>query len=162
MRFYHITDEYITYLKKYDSKVAENKHETRPYVGIIIQIDEIKYYAPFTSPKAKHLKMKNRKDFRKIHGGTYGTINFNNMIPVPDDALISVDIDNEPDEKYKRLLQNQYKAIEEDSVAIIKTAERLRKLVLTESDKLSNYDKQIKQRCCDLKTLENVYMEWRI
>lgn len=39
MKFYHITDEYITYLRKYDTKVAKNKQESRPYVGIVVQIE---------------------------------------------------------------------------------------------------------------------------
>lgn len=160
MKFYHITDEYITYLKKYDTKIEDNKRESRPYVGIIIQVGDIKYYAPFTSPKKKHLKMKNGKDFRKIGSGKYGAINFNNMIPVPETALILIDINNEPDEKYKRLLQNQYRAIAEDSEAIIKTAQRLRKLVFTEDDRLSSYDKKIKERCCNLQVLEAVSCKW--
>ena len=45
MKFYNIKDEYINYLKK--------------------------YYTPFTSPKEKHRKMKNTKDFRKINQGIF-------------------------------------------------------------------------------------------
>lgn len=59
MRFYYIAEGYIDFLRTYDSKVAENKKESRPYVGVVVQIENIKYYAPFTSPKAKHMKMKN-------------------------------------------------------------------------------------------------------
>ena len=59
---------------------------------------KLKYYAPFTSPKPKHLKMKNGKDFRKIKQGEYGAINFNNMIPVPDSTLILIDIANIADQ----------------------------------------------------------------
>lgn len=161
MKFYHITDEYIDFLRNYDVKVSQNKQESRPYVGVVVQIEDIKYYAPFTSPKAKHMKMKNGKDFRKIQGGQYGAINFNNMIPVPDEALLLMDINNEADEKYKRLLQNQYQAIKADSAAIIKTASKLRRLVLTENEKLSEFDKRIKERCCDLKTLESVCSEFK-
>lgn len=157
MKFYNIKDDYIQFLRTYDSKVAENKHESRPYVGVVLLIDDIKYYAPFTSPKSKHLKMKNGKDFRKIQQGKYGAINFNNMIPVPDSALLLKDIANEPDIQYRRLLQNQYKAIKADSSAIERTAKNLRKLILTNDDKLAAYDKQIKSRCCDLSLLESVY-----
>ena len=93
MKFYNIKDEYINYLKKYDAKVADNKKGKRPYVGVVLEIDGIKYYTPFTSPKEKHRKMKNTKDFRKINQGIYGAINFNNMIPVVESALLLIDID---------------------------------------------------------------------
>lgn len=154
MKFYHITDAYIAYLKGYDARVAENKKETRPYVGIVVQIGDVKYYAPFTSPKPKHLRMKNGKDFRKINGGQYGAINFNNMIPVPDDVLLLIDIANEPDLQYRRLLQNQYKAIAADLSAIEKTAMNLRTLVFTADEKLSEWDRSVKARCCNLELLE--------
>lgn len=160
MKFYHIKDNYINFLRGYDSKVSENKKESRPYVGVVVEIEDIKYYAPFTSPKDKHLKMKNGKDFRKIQGGQYGAINFNNMIPVPDTALIYMDIATIADPKYRRLLQNQYNAIKIDSEAIISTAEKLRKLVLTEDGDLSMFDRRVKARCCDLKLLEKVYFNY--
>ena len=50
MRFYNIKDDYITFLRQYDMKIAENKHEARPYVGVVLEINSIYYYAPFTSP----------------------------------------------------------------------------------------------------------------
>lgn len=104
--------------------------------------------------------MKNGKDFRKINQGKYGAINFNNMIPVPSSALLLKDFLCEPDQQYRRLLQNQYKAIKSDWAAIQKTAENLRNLVLTADEKLSTYDKQVKARCCDLRLLESVYISY--
>ena len=151
MKFYNIADEYINFLRTFDSKVSENKQESRPYIGVVIEIEEMKYYAPFTSPKAKHRKMKNGKDFRKIQGGEYGAINFNN-----------IDIDNESDQKYRRLLQNQYRAIRADSEEIIKTAARLRKLVMTGDENLTTFDKRIKERCCNLKIIEQVYTQFNM
>ena len=47
MKFYNIADEYINFLRTFDSKVSENKQESRPYIGVIIEIEEMKYYAPF-------------------------------------------------------------------------------------------------------------------
>lgn len=158
MKFYNITDDYISFLRRYDDKVAKNKQASRPYVGVVFEIGEIKYYAPFTSPKPKHQKMKNGKDFRKINQGKYGAINFNNMIPVPDEALILKDFESEPDPQYRRLLQNQYKAIKADSIAIMKTAENLRRLILSNDSDLGAYDRQVKKRCCNLALLESVYV----
>lgn len=158
MRFYHVKDDYIDFLRKYDAKVADNKHETRPYVGIVLEIGSVKYYAPFSSPKPKHKTMKNTIDFRKISAGLYGAINFNNMIPVTDSALILIDIEKIGDDKYRRLLQNQYKAIRSDTVQIQKTANLLRELLISDDSELADYEIRIKQRCCDIKLLEEIYI----
>ena len=154
-------EDFITYLRQFDTKVAENKNQTRPYVGIVLEVNSVKYYAPFSSPKPKHKKMKNGKEFRKINNGLYGAINFNNMIPVLDSALIEIDIANIADVKYRRLLQNQYNSIKADEKGILKTAENLRKLIFDAETNLSAHDKVIKQRCCDLVLLEEKYIEWK-
>ena len=156
MRFYHIKDEYIAFLRQYDQRVALNKQQKRPYIGVVVEVDGMRYYAPLTSPKPKHRRMKNGKDFRKINQGAYGAINFNSMIPVTDSALLSFDIEQIPDEQYRRLLQNQYKAVKADRDAIEKTAEKLHTLVLTEDALLSPHDREIKARCCDFALLESV------
>ena len=160
MRFYHVKDDYIDFLRKYDAKVADNKHETRPYVGIVLEIGSVKYYAPFSSPKPKHKTMKNTIDFRKISAGLYGAINFNNMIPVTDSALILIEIEKIGDDKYRRLLQNQYKAIRSDTIQIQKTANLLRELLFSDDSELADYEIRIKQRCCDIKLLEKIYIQY--
>lgn len=161
MEFFHIKDSYIDFLRRYDTLVADNKHEGRPYIGIVIELGEIKYYAPLTSPKPKHLKMKNGKDFRKIKQGEYGGINFNNMIPVPDSALLRFDISREPNEKYRRLLQNQYRAVKDDFAAIVATATRLRGLLLAPEAELSPFDRRMKSRCCNIALLEKVFKDYK-
>lgn len=160
MEFYHIKNNYINYLKQYDNKVPDNKDEKRPYVGIVLEINGVKYYAPLSSPKQKHKKMKNGKDFRKINQGIYGAINFNNMIPVVDCALIKIDIKNLKDLKYKNLLQNQYRYIRNDEEAIKRTAKALRELLITPDAQLKKHDLIIKQRCCNLFILENCMKEY--
>ena len=154
MKFYNITDQYISHLKELDNKVPDNKGGKRPYVGIVLEVESSKYFAPFTSPKPKHQTMRNSKDFRKINGGLYGGINFNNMIPVVDSALIMMDIPNIQDAQYQRLLQNQYSSIRSDKKQIESTALRLRNLIFTEDENLSPFDLTIKQRCCNLPVLE--------
>ena len=80
-----VNSKYCEYLRQYDYRVSfnSNEKETRPFVGILFEINEIKYFAPLSSPKPKHQKMKNTIDFYKIDSGKLGAINFNNMIPVP-------------------------------------------------------------------------------
>lgn len=53
-------------------------------MGVLFEINSCKYFAPLSSPKAKHMLMKNQIDFYKIDRGKLGAINLNNMIPVID------------------------------------------------------------------------------
>lgn len=111
LRLYKVTNKYINYLHKADSKVQFNKDARRPYVGVAFEFHGYKYFVPMESPKDNHKNMKNGKHFMRISNGDYGILGFNNMIPVHKDALIEFDINNEPDEKYKTLLQHQIYAI---------------------------------------------------
>ena len=82
---------------------------TRPFVGIVLFVNNVQYYAPLTSPKPKHLHMKNQIDFLKIKGGEWGAVNFNNMIPVHPGSLKKVEMkiletDSKQDISYKILL----------------------------------------------------------
>ncbi|MDR1320575.1 MAG: type III toxin-antitoxin system ToxN/AbiQ family toxin, partial [Gracilibacteraceae bacterium] len=82
--FYHTNTDYCDFLRKSDPCVPYTMDQkfTRPFVGIVFFVNSYNYYAPLTSPKPKHLCMKNQVDFLKINGGAWGAINFNNMIPV--------------------------------------------------------------------------------
>ena len=65
MKFYHIKDDFISFLRQYDSKVSENKNQTRPYVGVVLEINSIKYYAPFLLQSQNIRKWKMAKIFEK-------------------------------------------------------------------------------------------------
>ncbi len=146
----YITNKYINFLHKFDSNVMFNKCQTRPYIGILFEIDDLKYYAPLTSPKEKFKTMKNSEDFTKLMNGQYGAINFNNMIPVVKSEIIPIDIYDILDKKYKLLLINQRDYINSN-------AEKL----LTKAIKLyTKYNNNtlhpaIKKRCCNYKLLES-------
>ena len=161
MDFYYINDKYINYLKQFDDKVAKNKNESRPYIGVVLDVNGIQYFAPLTSPKPKHLHMKNSLDFRKIGGGRFGAINFNSMIPVVSSALIPLEINSIDDFGYRRLMQNQFFEVMNDEANIKKTASNLRKMLLTEDVHLSEQMKVVKARCCNLKLLEEKYLLYK-
>ena len=149
---------YCDYLRKYDKRVVYNKgkKELRPFIGVLFSIGDKEYFASLSSPKPKHQIMKNNIDFFKIDNGTLGVINFNNMIPVVESALLLIDIDAMEDSKYQRLLQNQYKCIKADREQIQLTAKRLRDTLFKKDEELNGNDKKIKERCCDLPLLEEV------
>ncbi|MDR3260063.1 MAG: type III toxin-antitoxin system ToxN/AbiQ family toxin [Fusobacteriaceae bacterium] len=145
-----LADGYLDYLAKYDKKVPQNKNEKRPYVGILFEIGEIKYFAPLTSPKLKHEKMRETLDFVKIEGGKLGAINLNNMIPVNKIAIIEYNINKLKllgDSMYP-LLNNQMRYINKNSKRIRDRATKLYYEV--NSGKVN----PIIERCCNFKLLE--------
>lgn len=108
--FYTVNPSYCDFLRQFDKCVPYNfdKKDTRHFVGVLIKINDSLYYAPLTSPKPKHLKMKNQLDFIKIKGGELGAINLNNMIPISQRELKEISFSSYSDDKYKSLLQNQW------------------------------------------------------
>ena len=52
--------------KKYDAKVADNKKGKRPYVGVVLEIEGIKYYTPFNCPKKSIVKWRTQKILGKL------------------------------------------------------------------------------------------------
>ena len=149
MKLYNVTNDYVNYIKSFDSKVPENKDSKRPFVGVIFTIDENNFFAPLSSPKSKHLNMKNGADFHKINSGHQGAINFNNMIPIPNSELILMDIHSIPDESYRNLLNSQLKFINSNQDVLKKKAEKLYRLVESDNSTLTKHQLQIKQRCID-------------
>ena len=92
-----VMSDYCDYLRKFDNRVSYNKYEKelRPVIGILFKIDACEYFAPLSSPKEKHKKMKNTVDFFKIKNGELGAVNFNNMIPVKENNYSLVDLNKE-------------------------------------------------------------------
>lgn len=159
LKFYTVNTEYILYLKKYDIKIMENSgnKSQRPYIGILFEIDNKKYLAPLTSPKPKHLKMKNTLDFIKIDGGKLGAINLNNMFPVIDQVIIPKNIKLEENLNYKELLTDQINWCnkKENSTNILKKAEALYNEMTQKKENSIFWN-----RCCNFKILEDKSSEY--
>lgn len=151
LKFYTLDNKYNNYLKSFDRNVMSNYNTNteRPYVGLLFKIKNFNYYAPMTSPKPKHLTMKNMLDFEKIDNGLYGAINLNNMIPVRQKVLSYIDIDSITDIQYKNLLNNQFRWISKNNERIIDKANKLYDFFV--SNTLNN---SIKNRCCNFTLLE--------
>lgn len=83
------------------------------------------YFAPLSSYKPKHDKMKNSLDFIKI--GNYAVVNINNMFPVPKGEYTYVNIKAVENEQYKKLLMTEYRIIKKLQDKISKNALELYK-----------------------------------
>lgn len=146
---------YCNYLRKFDDKVPFNSgiKRNRPFIGVLFNVGMLEYFVPLSSPKEKHIKMKNTIDFIKISDGKLGAINFNNMIPVNKDCYIELKlfdkIKNESEYKYHHMLYLQLLWLNRNYEIIVKKA---KKLYL--SYKNNKLNKNIYERCCNYPLLE--------
>ena len=88
LKLYHVTDHYLDFLRKVEPKIPENKDngKARPFVGIILSINGVKYIAPLSSQIRK-----SQSDFKVKSGDEQkATIRFAYMFPIVDSALIEI------------------------------------------------------------------------
>lgn len=157
---YTVDSKYLQYLRTFDKKVLINHGIDRPYLGIILTFNTsnqtIKYFAPLSSPKKKHLTMKNNLDFIKIDNGVLGAINLNNMIPLVNGTYSKIKINSLTDKKYKTLLGKQLNWIVVNQNIIIKRAKDLHNKMIADNSTLNKFEIRVKSRCCDFLLLEGI------
>lgn len=146
--------EYCNYLRKFDDKVPYNynEKEIRPFVGVLFAIDNCMYFAPLSSPKPKHLRLKAKIDFLKIDNGKLGAINFNNILPVTEKNIIKLDLNKKSvtksEEKYMILLEKQLHWLNRNSEKLYGRSKKLYEKYLNKT-----LEKNIYKRCCNFKLL---------
>lgn len=151
IKIYEINPQYINYLIPYAPHLFQNKqprqHNERKYIGIVLIVNDMNYFAPLSSFKSKHEKMKNGLDFIKI--GNYAVININNMFPVPNNEYTYVDIPTVKNPQYRKLLMTEYRIIRKLQDRILKNAAEVYKHKLKYGDTTA-----LAKRCNDFKLLE--------
>lgn len=169
LNLYNINIKYVRNLSKADDRVLsvspQEGKENRPLVGIVVICNKKSYCIPLSSPKPKHIKMKNDKDFSKIidrNGKTIGVLNFNLMIPVDKSLLNAVDLhiskhDSPKLAEYKHLMRDQLDWCNDNQDIICRKANKLYEIVTQNPEKFIN----LTCRCCDFKKLEAVLEKWK-
>lgn len=156
-----VDSKYCDYLRQYDNKVSYNAgtKDLRPFIGVLFMIDKCEYFAPLSSPKPKHSKLKNTLDLIKIENGNYGVINFNNMIPVMDKNYVIFDLNKKTEDKRENfrleLLRNQLRWLTANKKDVNTKSKLLYNLY--KSNKLP---KNVKDRCCNFPLLEEKCREY--
>lgn len=82
--------------------------------------------------------------------GRLGIMGFNNMIPVPNEALIQFDFSDIEDHKYRNLLINQLEFCNKNKELIYARARKTYEKAI--SGKVPHYNRV----CCDFKKLERM------
>ena len=143
-KLYSISDEYVEWLRKdfpnvYSNKINSRTH-TRKYLGAVFQIQKYKYYIPLSSPRETDYQIAGEKKVIKKsivpimrivvkndagEKELKGTLRISHMIPVPSSELRIYDLENEPDIRYKALVQKEIIFIRKHWEKIIKNAKVL-------------------------------------
>ncbi len=127
IKIYEINADYVDYLAPFAPHLFRNSKKgqanTRKYIGIVLHINGYDYFAPLSSFKPKHEKMREGLDFLKVKD--YAVINLNNMFPVPPSECAYVDFNKVKDSAYKSLLLAEYRFIKSISAKICKNAAAL-------------------------------------
>ena len=123
LKIYEVNPNYIKYLSGVQDHlfISDRDKASRKYIGIILEINGFKYFAPLSSFKQKHRKMEEGVDFIKIKD--YAVININNMIPVPESEYSLVDVNGVADPHYRFLLQAESREINRQKNRIMKNAD---------------------------------------
>lgn len=152
LKLYEINPLYIKYLAQYQKHIfwSDGNKATRKYIGIVLQIDEMSYFAPLSSFKPKHKKLKESVDLIKIRN--IAVININNMVPVPNGEYHLVDIRGIKDQQYRYLLQAENREINRLRDRIIKNARivynhKIRNGISTALARRTNDFKQLEKKC---------------
>ena len=154
--------EYVEYLRKFDEKVEiiDYNKKLKPYIGILITINEFNYYVPISSAKEKHYKIKEGMDFIKIKQDDkiIGVLNLNNMIPISDNNIKELkykdieqyrDFTNDKEKSlYIAFLNFELNLINNKMEKIKKNAMKLY------NEKINNPKSNVSKRSCNFKFLE--------
>lgn len=161
MDFYRINEDYNKFLQKYEkskrgvTKVPNIRYSDRNKFafGAVLKVNGINYYvsvSSFDKKQEANILIKVPGDEKEIKG----SLRFNYMVPVPDECLNKLVIKNEPDEKYRQLLNKEYKFC-------IDNAEKIQKKANKIYDMVTNNRKQIlTDNSCDFKVLEEAYQKY--
>ena len=162
LKWYIVDNEYVSFLKEFDNKVENIDYSNRfkPYLGIIITINEINYYVPISSVKEKHYKMNEDIDFIKIseNDRILGVLNLNNMIPIDNDSVKNLKYSEI--EKYRNFKTNKEKSLYISllNMELELINSRIEKIKANAfklyNEKTNRTNSKISKRCCDFKVLE--------
>lgn len=164
-KFYIVSERYIDYLRSDErlDNVCKNKDGKRKYVGTALEINGFSYFVPLSSPKDKDYRIVDGE--KKLKGNSpfafhllnknnqfIASLKIGNMIPVPKSELQYYDFSKVNDNKYRDLLNKEYRSIIDNADKITKLVSvayrqvQMRKLVnagLEIKSKLPNYVKDM-------------------
>jgi protein AbiQ len=126
LNFYFADTNYVNYLRTIESKVPYQDYANHDkfVCGILIAIDDIKYYAPvshYSCPDQTSFPIKNKR------GNTIASIRTCFMFPIPDEYITLLNFRELTitDRKYTDLVRTEYDFCKKNEAKIIKHAQKI-------------------------------------
>ena len=162
LKFFIVPNSYINYLQKWETKTRGfsrvpnlnygNDRKQKFVCGVVLNINNINYFAPITSYKAQ--KADNFLIFNSNGNKVLSSIRFNYMFPVPKEIISLYRFETITDIKYRMLVYQEYRYCLSHQDDIRKLAYRTYKKVLL------GKDKGLVHNSCDFQLLEQKCIEY--
>ena len=163
LSFYDVDREYVDYLKQAEIKErgfscvpdVEYDGKRKFLCGVVLEVNEHKYYVPVTSYKTKQSENILIIIGKDKHKNVKGSLRFNYMFPVPESCITERIIKNEPDSSRRIFLNAQLRFCINNAKIILNHAKRTYLIVTRELNEglLSN--------SCMFKLLENACADYK-
>ena len=159
--FYHINNDYISFLKKYErEKVGytcvpniQYKTSDKFVFGAVMDINGINYFVPVSSYDKKQEDVILIRD-KKNKSDILGSLRFAYMLPVPRSCLIKLDINSITNEYSKVHISKELAFCRRERDKIFKQAEK------TYFRVTNKVNEQLVKNSCDFKVLEQAYVDY--
>ena len=179
--FYRLNEDYMSPLQKSDNQVQRSTEDksTRPYIGIVLNVENRLYFAPLSSakrlpddldPEERKREIKRQKNIEKNRMSIKLLADNNNhlcnviigkMIPVPESQIKEVLINdylgssNKVEHDYGMLLKKEFLAINKLQTDIEKTAQSFYKQSIN-----NTLGKEKQPYCVNLKQAIKYHDHW--
>ena len=160
--FYTVDPDYLEYLNKVDSEVYYNpsyRNSIKPFIGVIVGIENYNYFIPVSSAKEKHKRWRNVSDehfiiYEVIDNSVsiLSILDIKKMIPVPTGYYEQVVFDELDDDRYKDLFEKEYAF-----------CLSIKDKVLNKVQKIYNNQKEtgiVRRANCNFEKLEDAMNQW--
>lgn len=155
LKFYTVDESYLDYLRENgDKKVPKHDYENvKFYTGVVFEINNYSYFAPISSfkvqQKTNHLiwvQDNNCKNGIRVSS----SVRCCYMVPVPEQLLEVMNINNYQNVKARGLIRKELKWCKDHS-------REINKLAHTVYSWGANRNSPLSKNCCDFKKLEQAY-----
>lgn len=161
MDFYRIDEKYNTFLQEYErsnrglTKVPNILYTDRNKFafGAVLEINGMKYYvsvSSFDKKQEANILIRIPGDEKEVKG----SLRFNYMIPVPESCLTRLIIKDIEDEKYRSLLNKEWRFCVDNIERIQKKANKIYEMVT------QNRKQILTDNSCDFGLLEKAYKKY--